>query len=71
MFGFGFSFGSSENLTNPYIGVGNYFFDPVTTDENSVGFFKAIKSEPSGRLDVCFIYLSNEFRHHNISNCFR
>ena len=37
-FGFGFSFGSSENHTNPFIGVGDYFFDPVTPDEYTEGW---------------------------------
>ena len=36
MIGFSFSFGASDNNTNPYIGTGEFFFDPFSTDENTV-----------------------------------
>lgn len=36
MFGFGFTFGHSVNYANAFIGLGDFFFDPVSNDENTV-----------------------------------
>ncbi|CAI4224046.1 unnamed protein product [Auanema sp. JU1783] len=38
MFGYGLSFGSSEALANPYVGIGDFFFDPEGLDENQEGW---------------------------------
>ncbi|KIH44884.1 hypothetical protein ANCDUO_25083, partial [Ancylostoma duodenale] len=35
MFGFGFTFGHSVNYGNAFIGLGDFFFDPVSNDENT------------------------------------
>ncbi|KAL6724628.1 hypothetical protein Aduo_019499 [Ancylostoma duodenale] len=38
MFGFGFTFGHSVNYGNAFIGLGDFFFDPVSNDENTEGW---------------------------------
>ncbi|EPB78685.1 hypothetical protein ANCCEY_02204 [Ancylostoma ceylanicum] len=38
MFGFGFTFGHSVNYGNAFIGLGDFFFDPVSHDENTEGW---------------------------------
>uniref|UniRef100_A0A1I7X6B6 Thioredoxin domain-containing protein n=1 Tax=Heterorhabditis bacteriophora TaxID=37862 RepID=A0A1I7X6B6_HETBA len=36
MFGFGFTFGKNKEYGNPFIGVGDYFFDPIDSEELTV-----------------------------------
>ncbi|KHJ90171.1 hypothetical protein OESDEN_09990 [Oesophagostomum dentatum] len=38
MFGFGFTFGQSAIFENSFIGIGDFFFDPILSDENTEGW---------------------------------
>lgn len=81
MFGYGFTFG--ESFINPFIGVGDYFFDPErehgsSPDKVSVWVYECPITRSitglisfSGRHFICVVSVPNELRYYNINHRFR